>query len=63
MNELSGKSIKSITHGFDSSYENIITIETENEFFHYKIVGPNRPLMLISTTGIGVLPEHLSRIR
>jgi len=51
MNELSGKVIKSITHGFDSSYENIIIIETEHELFHYKIVGPNKPLEHISTTG------------
>jgi hypothetical protein len=49
MNELLGKVIKSITHGFDSSYENMIIIETEHEFFHYKIVGPNRPVVLIAT--------------
>jgi len=52
MNELLGKVIKSITHGFDSRYENIILIETEHEIFRYKIVHANGPLVLISTTEI-----------
>lgn len=62
MNELLGKVIKSINHGFDSNYEHIVTIETENEFFHYKIVETHKKLEFISKTGIGVLPEHLSRL-
>jgi hypothetical protein len=62
MNELSIKVIKSIKHGFNKDHESIITIETENELFHYRIDGLNRALTFIEKTGIRTIPNGFKLI-